>query len=161
MKNIHNEVAEITRQNRFEYAYQDLCQIKYGAKTRYFAEKIGIIGYFLILIGLSVGLIKTNLNIVILVLFVLGLLWWMSLTVFIKAKLYLYLNSRWKLNALLNHYSPMNSDLYRELQENVRYNPTLFFPDLRIWAAKESQYFDERPKNFGKKGLDFTERVIK
>jgi len=161
MNNIENEVAEIIEEQRFEFAYQDLCKIKHGVKTRYFAEKIGLLVWFSTLTVGSAWLIMTNLPIVVLVVPVVLVYWCLSITLFFKLKLFLFLNSRWKLNALLNHYSPRNSDLFRELQENVRHSPEMFFVHLKIWVAKESQYFGERPKNFLKKGLDFTQREIK
>lgn len=53
MKNIENDVTEITEQQRFEFAYQDLCKIKQGVRTRYFSEKMGLFVWFL---TLTVGL---------------------------------------------------------------------------------------------------------
>lgn len=54
----------------------------------------------------------------------------------------------------------MKMTINRALQENVRYSPEHFLVELKIWLAKESQCFGERPKNFVKKGLDFTEPEI-
>ncbi|MEX6120355.1 hypothetical protein AB6G31_22510 [Providencia hangzhouensis] len=160
MNNIENDVADIIEEQRFEFAYQDLCKIKHGVKTRYFAEKIGLLVWFLTLTVGSAWLIMTNLPIVVLVVPVVLVYWCLSITLFFQLKLFLFLNSEWKLNALLHQYSPMNVELYRALQENVRYSPEHFLVELKIWLAKESQYFGERPKSFAKKGLDFTEREI-
>nr|WP_282562172.1 hypothetical protein [Providencia stuartii] len=62
---------------------------------------------------------------------------------------------------LLHQYTPMNVELYRALQENVRYTPEHFLVELKIWLAKESQYFGVKPVYTVKKRLSFTERVIK
>ncbi|HHN8583475.1 TPA: hypothetical protein ACRR2I_004005 [Providencia rettgeri] len=161
MKNIENDVTEITEQQRFEFAYQDLCKIKHGVRTRYFSEKMGLFVWFLTLIVGSVWLILANLPIVGLVVPVVLVYWCLSITLFIQLKLFLILNSEWKLNALLHQYTPMNVELYRALQENVRYSPEHFLVELKIWLAKESQYFGVKPVNTVKKRLSFTERVIK
>lgn len=104
MKNIENDVTEITEQQRFEFAYQDLCKIKHGVRTRYFAEKMGLFVWFLTLTVGSVWLILANLPIVGLVVPVVLVYWCLSITLFIKLKLFLILNSEWKLNALLHQY---------------------------------------------------------
>ncbi|EOW0440608.1 hypothetical protein [Providencia rettgeri] len=161
MKNIENDVTEITEQQRFEFAYQDLCKIKHGVRTRYFAEKMGLFVWFLTLTVGSVWLILANLPIVGLVVPVVLVYWCLSITLFIQLKLFLFLNSEWKLNALLHQYTPMNVELYRALQENVRYTPEHFLVELKIWLAKESQYFGVKPVYTVKKRLSFTERVIK
>lgn len=161
MKNIENDVAEITEQQRYQFAYQDLCKIKHGVKTRYFAEKMGLFIWILTLTVGSAWLILANLPIVGLVVPVVLVYWCMSITLFVQLKLFLFLNSEWKLNALLHQYSPMNVELYRVLQENVRYSPEHFLVELNIWLAKESQYFGVKPVNTVEKRLSFTERVIK
>ncbi|WP_265495141.1 hypothetical protein [Providencia heimbachae] len=161
MKNIENDVAEITEQQRFQFAYQDLCKIKHGVKTRYFAEKMGLFVWILTLTVGSAWLIMTNFPIVGLVVPVVLVYWCLSIFIFVQLKLFLYLNSEWKLNVLLHQYSPMNVELYRALQENVRYSPEHFLVELKIWLAKESQYFGVKPVNTVEKRLSFTERVIK
>lgn len=160
MNNIENEVAEIIEQQRFMVAYQDLCKIKHGVRIRYFAEKMGLFVWFLTLTVGSAWLILANLPIVGLVVPVVLIYWCLSIALYFQLKLFLFLNSEWKLNALLRQYSPMNIELYRALQENVRYQPEHFLVELKIWLAKESQYFGERPRCIVKKGLDFTEREI-
>lgn len=161
MVNIVSEVSEIIKQQKFEFGYLKFCEIQHGVKTRYVAAKIGLFVWFLTLTVGSAWLILTNLPIVGLVVPVVVVYWWLSIYLFIELKLYLYLKSEWKLNALLNQYSPMNVELYRALQENVRYSPDHFLVELKIWLAKESQYFGVKPVNTGKKRLSFTERVIK
>lgn len=161
MTNIENEVSEITKQQNFEFGYQTFCEIQHGVRTRYVVAKIGLFVWFLTLTVGSAWLILENLPIMGLVVPVVLVYWWLSIYIFIELKLYLYLKSEWKLNALLNQYSPMNGELYRALQENVRYSPDHFLIELKIWLAKESQYFGVKPVNTGKKRLSFTERVIK
>lgn len=82
MNNIENDVAEIIEEQRFEFAYQDLCKIKHGVKTRYFTEKIGLLVWFLTLTVGSAWLIMTNLPIVVLDVPVVLVYWCLSFTLF-------------------------------------------------------------------------------